>query len=124
MGAGRGVGLVAATWLGKEMISLSSPPRRTVRTDHPVHGSSHRRTPKRRPGAVNLAVASVVYQPEIRKIVRASMFLGNHVVHVSLLAVLQSLVTDGAETLLPPRQLPRATGGGVGSAPPLFAVVL
>jgi hypothetical protein len=32
------------TWLGKEMISLSPPPRRTVRTDHPVHGSSNRRT--------------------------------------------------------------------------------
>jgi ABC-type uncharacterized transport system substrate-binding protein len=35
-----------STWLGKEMILLSSPPRRTVRTDHPVHGSSHRRTPR------------------------------------------------------------------------------
>jgi hypothetical protein len=33
-------------WLGKEVISLSPPPRRTVRTDHPVHGSSHRRTPR------------------------------------------------------------------------------
>jgi hypothetical protein len=29
-------------------------------------------------GAVNLAVAAVVYQPEIRKIVRASVFFGNH----------------------------------------------
>jgi hypothetical protein len=31
---------------------------------------------------VKLAVAVVVYQPEIRQIVRASVFLGNHVVHV------------------------------------------
>jgi hypothetical protein len=33
-------------WLGKEMISLSPPPRRTVRTRHRVHGSSNRRTPR------------------------------------------------------------------------------
>ena len=31
-------------WLGKEMISLSPPPRRTVRTSHLVHGSSNRYT--------------------------------------------------------------------------------
>jgi hypothetical protein len=73
---------------------------------------------------VKLAVAGVVYQPEIRKIVRASVFLGNHVGPVEILAVLQRLVTDGAETLLPPRQLPRATGRAVGSAPPLRPVVL
>jgi hypothetical protein len=73
---------------------------------------------------VKLAVAVLVYQPEIRKIVRASVFLGNHVVHVQVLAVLQRLVTDGAETLLPPRKLPRATGRGLGSAPPLRPVVL
>jgi hypothetical protein len=38
--------------------------------------------PKRRTGAVNLAVAIVVYQPEIHEIVGASVFLGSHVVHV------------------------------------------
>src|SRR5215813_6629255 len=32
------------SWLGKEMISLSPPPRRTVRTSHLVHGSSNRYT--------------------------------------------------------------------------------
>ena len=69
-------------------------------------------------------MAVVVYQPEIRRIVRASVLLGNHVVHVQVLAILQRLVTDGAETLLPPRQLPRATGRGWGSAPPLRPVVL
>jgi hypothetical protein len=36
----------AATWLGKEMISLSPPPRRTERISHLVHGSSHLRTPR------------------------------------------------------------------------------
>jgi hypothetical protein len=73
---------------------------------------------------VKLAVAGVMYQSEIRKIVRASVFFGNHVVYVQVLAVLQRLVTDGTETLLPPRQLPRATGRGLGSAPPLRPVVL
>src|SRR5262244_674356 len=34
------------SWLGKEMISLSPPPRRTVRTSHLVHGSSNLRTPR------------------------------------------------------------------------------
>jgi hypothetical protein len=33
-------------WLGKEMILLSPPPRRTVRTSHLVHGSSNLRTPR------------------------------------------------------------------------------
>ena len=41
-----GIGIAAIKWLGKEMISLSPPPRRTVRTSHPVHGSSNRRTPR------------------------------------------------------------------------------
>ena len=44
---------------------------------------------------MNLVMAVVVYQPEIRKIVRASVFLGNHVVHVQVLAVVGQLVTDG-----------------------------
>ena len=34
------------SWLGKEVISLSPPPRRTVRTSHLVHGSSNLRTPR------------------------------------------------------------------------------
>src|SRR6266700_2859936 len=34
------------TWLGKEVILLSPPPRRTVRTSHLVHGSSNLRTPR------------------------------------------------------------------------------
>jgi hypothetical protein len=31
---------------GKEMMSPSPPPLRTVHTDHPVHGSSNLRTPR------------------------------------------------------------------------------
>jgi hypothetical protein len=40
------MGLWLPSWLGKEMISLSPPPRRTVRTSHLVHGSSNLRTPR------------------------------------------------------------------------------
>jgi hypothetical protein len=72
---------------------------------------------------VKLAVAVVVDHSEMREIVRAAVRLGHHVVHVPVLAMLQRLVTDGAETPLPPRQLPRATGRGVGSAPALGPVV-
>jgi hypothetical protein len=38
--------LLVASWLGKEMISLSPPPRRTGHTSHLAPGSSHRRTPR------------------------------------------------------------------------------
>ena len=37
---------LTATWLGKEMISLSPPPRRTGRAGHLAPGSSNLRTPK------------------------------------------------------------------------------
>src|SRR4029450_8769130 len=40
------MGLWLPSWLGKEMISLSPPPRRTVRTSHLVHGSRNLRTPR------------------------------------------------------------------------------
>jgi hypothetical protein len=39
---------------------------------------------------VKLTVAVVVFKSEIRKIVRASVLLGNYVVHVQVLAVLRS----------------------------------
>ena len=38
-------------WLGKEMIALSPPPRRTGRAGHLAPGSSNLRTPK---GALRL----------------------------------------------------------------------
>jgi hypothetical protein len=65
-----------------------------------------------------------VSQPAIRQLVRASVWLGNHGVHGQVLAVLQRLVTDGAETRWPPRQRPRATGRGAGSAPPRHPVIV
>jgi hypothetical protein len=42
-------------------------------------------------------------------------------VHVQIRVIAQSLVTDGTEALLPPGKLPRASGRGLGLAPPLMA---
>jgi hypothetical protein len=73
---------------------------------------------------VNLAVAVVMHQPEIREIIRTPVFLGNHMMHVQVFAVFQDLVTDGTEALLSPGQLPQASGRGLDSALPLFPVGL
>jgi hypothetical protein len=43
---------------------------------------------------------------------------------VQLLAVFERLVTDGTQTLLPTRELPRAVPQRLGSAPPLSPVTL
>jgi hypothetical protein len=107
---------------GDDLAIIPSPQNRAHRS--PGTRLKPSTYPKRRTGAVKLAMAVVVYQLEIRTIVRAAVFLGNHMVPVQVLAVLQRLVTDGAETPLPPRQLPRASGRGLGSAPPLGPVVL
>jgi hypothetical protein len=53
------------------MIALSPPPRSTVRTSHPVHGSRNRRTPKRRTDDVHLTVAMLMHQPKIHEVVCA-----------------------------------------------------
>jgi hypothetical protein len=66
----------------------------------------------------------MMHQPQIRELIHASAFLGNGVGHVQILVIIQSLVTDGTETLLLPGKLPRASGRGLGLAPPLSPVVL
>ena len=58
---------------------------------------------------MNLTVAGLMHQPEIREVVRTSVVLGHHVVHVDLLAIVESLVADRTEPVLPPGELPRAT---------------
>ena len=73
---------------------------------------------------MNLPVAVLVHQPEIRKVIRAPVILGPHMVHVDLFAIVQSLVATGTETVLPPGELPRATSRGLHSVPPLAPVVL
>src|SRR5262249_27327730 len=84
------------------MMMLPSPrPRRTVRTRHRVHGSSHRRTPERRTGAVNLPMAVRVHNAQTREVIRATMLLGKHIMHVQVLVVFEYLQADGTAALLP-----------------------
>src|SRR5215475_6431918 len=80
--------------------------------------------PKRRTAAVNLPVAGVMHQPEIREGIRPAVTLGPHVVDVDLFPIIQSLVADRTMPVLPPGELPRATGRLVGVLPPLAPVVL
>jgi hypothetical protein len=55
---------------------------------------------------VNLAMAGVMHQPPIRAVLFAPAFLGNHLMHVQLLAIFQVLVTDWAAAVLPVDKLP------------------
>src|SRR5262249_16038787 len=65
-----------------------------------------------------------MHQPEIREVIRPAVMLGPHVVDVDLFPIVQSLVADRTAPVLPPGELPRATGRVVGALPPLAPVVL
>jgi len=73
---------------------------------------------------VNLPVADVMHQPEMREGIRPAVTLRPHVVDVDLFPIIQSLVADRTVPVLPPGELPRATGRVVGVLPPLAPVVL
>ena len=73
---------------------------------------------------MNLTVAVLMHQPEIREVVRTSVVLGHHMVHVDFLTIIESLVAVGTETVLSPGELPRAASHDLGSVPPLAPVVL
>ena len=64
---------------------------------------------------MNLSVAGVMHQPEIGEVICPSMMLGHHMVHVDLLPIVQGLVADRTETVLPLGELRRATGRVMGS---------
>ena len=55
---------------------------------------------------MNLTVAGLMHHLEIREVVRTSVVLGHHVVHVDLFTIVQSLVADRTESVLPPGELP------------------
>ena len=59
-----------------------------------------------------------MHKAQIREVVRATMVLGKHMMHMQILAVFEQLVTDGTAALLPAGELPRAIRQGLGSAPP------
>jgi hypothetical protein len=73
---------------------------------------------------VNLPVAGVMHQPEIREVICPAVTLRLHVVDVDLFPIVESLVTDRTAPVLPPGELPRTTGCVVGALPPLASVVL
>jgi hypothetical protein len=73
---------------------------------------------------VNLTVARVVNQPQIDQVIRAPVFLRNHMVHMKVLAIIQVVVTDGALTLLSLGQLSSPTGRHVRFRPSLSPIVL
>ena len=73
---------------------------------------------------MKLPVAGVMHQPEIREIVCPPVMLRLHVVDVDLFSIVQGLVADRTAPVLPPGELPRATGRVVGVLPPLAPVVL
>src|SRR5262249_4865886 len=79
---------------------------------------------KRRTAAVNLPVAGVMHQPEIREIVCPTVTLGLHGVDVDLFPIVESLVTDGTAPVLPPGELSRAARRVMGGLPPWTPVVL
>ena len=73
---------------------------------------------------MNLPVAGVVHQPEIREVIRPSVTLGPHMVDVDLFPIVQSLVADRTAPVLPPGELLRAASRDLGSLPSLAPVVL
>ena len=73
---------------------------------------------------MNLPVAGLMDQPEIREVVRAPVVFGPHVVHVHVLAVVESLMAARTAPVLPPGELPHAASRGLGAVPPLAPVVL
>ena len=73
---------------------------------------------------MNLSVAGVVHQPEIREVIRPAVTLGPHVVDVHLFPMVQSLVTDWTAPVLPPGELLRTASRDLGSLPPLAPGVL
>jgi hypothetical protein len=73
---------------------------------------------------VNLPVAGVMHQPEIREVIRPAVTLGLHVVDVDRFSIVQSLVAGRTAPVLPPGELPHAASRGLGAVPPLAPVVL
>ena len=73
---------------------------------------------------MNLPVAGVMHQPEIREVVRPAVTLGPHVVDVDLFPIVQSLVADRTAPVLPPGELPRTARRVLSALPPLAPVVL
>ena len=73
---------------------------------------------------MNLPVAGVMHQPEMREVVCPAVTLGPHVVDVDLFPIVQSLVANRTAPVLPPGEVPCATGCAVSVLPPLAPIIL
>ena len=73
---------------------------------------------------MNLAMAVMMNQPQIREVVCAPALLGNHMMDVEFLAIFQVLVADRADALLPLDELPATKRRHLGLRSSLLPVVL
>jgi hypothetical protein len=80
--------------------------------------------PKRRTAAVNLAMAGVMHEPQMRESICAPAVLGDHMVDVESLTILQVLMTDGTETLRSLDEVPATKCRPLRLRPSLSPVVL
>ena len=73
---------------------------------------------------MNLAMAGVMHEPQIRERIYAPALLGDHMVDVESLTMLQVLMTDGTAPLLSLDELPATKFGHLRLRPSLSPVVL
>ena len=73
---------------------------------------------------MNLAVAVVMNQPQIREVVFAPALLGHHMMNVEGLAIFQVLVADRADALLPLDELSATKRGHLRLRSSLLPVIL
>ena len=73
---------------------------------------------------MNLAMAVMVNQPQIREVIFAPAFLGHHMMNVEFLAIFQVLVADRTDALLPLDELSATKRGHLRFDSSLLPVVL
>jgi len=73
---------------------------------------------------VNLAMTVVMNQPQIREVIFAPAFLGNHMMDMEFLAIFQVLVADRADALLPVDELSATKRGHLRFGSSLLPVIL
>ena len=73
---------------------------------------------------MNLAMAVVMNQPQIREVIFAPALLGNPMMDMEVLAIFQVLVADRANALLPLDELAATKYGHLGFGSSLFPVIL
>ena len=73
---------------------------------------------------MNLVMAVLVNEPQIREVIFAPAFLRNHVMNVEVLAIFQMLVADRADAFLPLDELSATIRCHLRFSSPLLPVVL